>query len=90
MSNKIKHCVYKVRVFRITFQQQKRLQCCATYSDVNSLYFECKTPVTPEWRPYSVPKALKKLQNAEVRAVQTPATLCKRCANAVQSPRMRL
>jgi len=22
-----------------------------------------------------------------VRAVQTPATLCKRCANAVQSPR---
>jgi len=27
------------------------------------------------------------MQNAEVRAVQTPATLCKRCGNAVQSPR---
>jgi len=27
------------------------------------------------------------MQNAEVRAVQTPETLCKRCANAVQSPR---
>jgi len=46
---------------------------------------EGKTPVTPEWRPYSVPTALKKLQNAEVRAVQTPATPCKRCANAVQT-----
>jgi len=27
------------------------------------------------------------MQNAEVRAVQTPATLCKRCGNAEQSPR---
>jgi len=27
------------------------------------------------------------MQNAEVRAVQTPATLWKRCGNAVQSPR---
>jgi len=27
------------------------------------------------------------MQNAEVRAVQTPSTLCKRCENAVQSPR---
>jgi len=27
------------------------------------------------------------MQNAEVRAVQTPATLCKRYGNAVQSPR---
>ena len=26
--------------------------------------------------------AFKKMQNAEVRAVQTPATLCKRCGNA--------
>jgi len=33
------------------------------------------------------PQRLKKLQNAELRAVQTPATLCKRCGNAVQSPR---
>jgi len=33
------------------------------------------------------PQRFKKLQNAEVRAVQTPATLCKRCGNAVQSPR---
>jgi len=48
---------------------------------------EGKTLVTPEWRPYSVPTAFKKLQNAEVRAVQTPATLCKRCGSAVQSPR---
>jgi len=46
-----------------------------------------KTPVTPEWRPYSVPTAFKKLQNAEVRAVQTPATPYKRCANAVHLPR---
>ena len=46
-----------------------------------------KTPVTSEWRPYSVPTAFKKLQNAEVRTVQTSATLCKRCGNAVQSPR---
>ena len=30
---------------------------------------------TPEWRPYSVPIAFKKLQIADVRAVQTPATL---------------
>jgi len=28
------------------------------------------------------PQRFKKLQNAEVRAVQTPATLCKRCAIA--------
>ena len=34
-----------------------------------------KTHVTPEWRPYSVPTAFKKMQIAEVRAVQTPATL---------------
>jgi len=50
-------------------------------------YYECKTSVTPEWRPYSVPTALKKLQIAEVRAVQTPATLWKGCAiayNAMQ------
>jgi len=40
------------------------------------------TPVTPEWRPYSVLTAFKIMQNAEVRAVQTSATLCKRCANA--------
>jgi len=33
------------------------------------------------------PQRLKRLHNAEVRAVQTPSTLCKRCANAVQSPR---
>ena len=33
------------------------------------------------------PQRLKKLQNADVRAVQTPATLCKRCGNAVQSSR---
>jgi len=33
------------------------------------------------------PQRFKKLQNAEVRVVQTPATLCKRCGNAVQSPR---
>jgi len=30
--------------------------------------------------PCSIPTAFKKVQNAEVRAVQTPATLCKRCA----------
>ena len=41
-----------------------------------------KTPVTPEMRPYSVPTAFKKMQNAEMRAVQTPATLWKRCAIA--------
>ena len=35
----------------------------------------------------ALPQRLKKLQNAEVRAVQTPARLCKRCGNAVQSPR---
>jgi len=33
------------------------------------------------------PHRLQKMQNAEVRAVETPATLCKRCGNAVQSPR---
>ena len=33
------------------------------------------------------PQRFKKLRNAEVRAVQTPATLCKCCGNAVQSPR---
>jgi len=33
------------------------------------------------------PQRLKKLLFAEVRAVQTPATLCKRYGNAVQSPR---
>jgi len=37
-----------------------------------------KTPVTPEWRPYSV----LKMQIAEVRAVQSPATLYARCAIA--------
>jgi len=52
-----------------------------------SLTSQHKTPVTPEWRPYSVPTAFKKMQNTEVRAVQTPATLCKRCGNAVQSLR---
>ena len=31
--------------------------------------------------------SFRKLQNAEVRAVQTLTTLCKRCGNAVQSPR---
>jgi len=44
----------------------------------------CKTPVTPEWRPYSVPTAFKK-------NCRTPrCALCKRqqrCGNAVQSPR---
>ena len=33
------------------------------------------------------PQRLKKLQNAEVCAMLMPATLCKRCGNAVQSPR---
>jgi len=33
------------------------------------------------------PQRLTKLQIAEVRAVQTPATLWKRYGNAVQSPR---
>jgi len=49
-----------------------------------------KNPDTPEWRPCSVPTAFKKLQNAEVRAVQTPATLCKRCAIARNAMRRRL
>jgi len=40
-----------------------------------------KTPVTPEWRPYSVPKAFKNLQNAEVRAVKRQ----QRRANAVET-----
>jgi len=44
--------------------------------------FQPKTPVTPEGRPYSVPTAFKKMQNAEVRAVQTPAMVWKRCAIA--------
>jgi len=33
------------------------------------------------------PQSFKKLQIAEVRAVQTPATLWKRYGNAVQSPK---
>jgi len=36
------------------------------------------------------PQRFKKLQNAEVRAVQTPATLWKRCGNAVETPCNRL
>jgi len=39
-----------------------------------------KTPVTPEWRPYSVPTALKKI--AERRGAR-----CANASNAVQSPR---
>ena len=35
-------------------------------------------PMSHEWRPHSVPTAFKKSQIAEVRAVQTPATLWKR------------
>jgi len=46
-----------------------------------------KNPFTPEWRPYSVPTAFKTLQNFEMRAVQTPTTLFKRCGDAVQSHR---
>ena len=41
----------------------------------------CKSPVTPEWRPCSVPTAFK-TQITEVRAVQLQATLCSRCAIA--------
>jgi len=37
-----------------------------------------RTPVTPKGRPYSVHTAFKKMQNAEVRAVQTLTTLCNR------------
>jgi len=33
------------------------------------------------------PQRLKQLQNAKVCSVQTPATLWKRCGNAVKSPR---
>jgi len=43
----------------------------------------CKTPVTPEWRPHSVPTALKNCRTPR-------CALCKhqqRRANAVQSPR---
>jgi len=35
----------------------------------------------------ALPQRLKKVQNAEVCAAQTPATLCKRCENAVKSHR---
>ena len=49
---------------------------------VGPLLNPCHTRVASLQRSHSV----KKLQNAEVRAVQTPATLCKRCGNAVQSP----
>jgi len=39
---------------------------------------QCKTPVTPEWRPYSVHTAFKKMQNAEVRCANAVETLCNR------------
>ena len=39
-----------------------------------------KTPVTPEWRPYTVPTAFKKI--AERRGAR-----CANASNAVQTPR---
>jgi len=47
-------------------------------------HIKCKTPVTPEWRPYSVPTAFKKLQNAEVHAVQTPANAVETLSNRLE------
>jgi len=46
-----------------------------------------KSPVTPKRRPHSVSTAFNLLQIAEVRAVQSSATLWKRYDDAVQSPR---
>jgi len=49
------------------------------------------TPVTPEWRPYSVHTAFeKKTERRGARCANLSnavQTLWKRCANAVQSPR---
>ena len=41
------------------------------------IFNQLKTPVTPEWRPYSVPTALK---NAERRGAR-----CANASNAVQT-----
>jgi len=45
-----------------------------------------KTPVTPEWRPYSVPTAFKKIAERRgarcANASNAVQTLCKRCALA--------
>jgi len=51
------------------------LWCDRSFIEVFVLSNTFKTPVTPEWRPYSVPTAFKKMPIVEVRAVQTRATL---------------
>jgi len=47
---------------------------------------ECKTPVTPEWRPYSVQTAFKKIAERRgsrcANANQAVQTLWKRCVIA--------
>jgi len=60
---------------------------CLEKIGLSRLWNPCHTKVASLQRFHSVSTAFKKLQNAEVRAVQTPATLYKRCGNAVQSPR---
>ena len=54
------------------------LWCDRSFIEVFVLSNTFKTPVTPEWRPYSVPTAFKKMPIVEGRAVQTRATLQKR------------
>ena len=46
--------------------------------------FSSKSPLTPEWRPYSVPTASKYIAAC---TVQSTAMLCMRCVSTVKSHR---
>ena len=76
------------------FEKQASLVVEKDYLGINILYVCCKTPVTPEWRPYSVPTAFKKIAERRVarcaNASNAVQTLWKRCAIALNAMRRRL
>jgi len=72
----------------VFFDQQCKLKCHHWGLQTKRLEFCVLKPLSHQSGVLTAsPQRLNKLQNAEVRAVQTPATPCKRCGNAVQSPR---
>ena len=71
------------------FLHTKNIKCVLvmnTYHLKSRYYVVCKTPVTPEWRPYSVPTAFKKIAERRgarcANASNAVQTLWKRCAIA--------
>jgi len=68
--------LYARRMRAVSTLQQIIARCKSVMDAVRPLCRRCLhavtgkyyTPVTPEWRPYSVPTAFKKMQIAKVRA----------------------